>query len=160
MKFNKKSEIDPLEIFNRIVEISQKFDINYCNEIHKEYLKRRQDLIKLIESICFNHYSDEECFFQAIFYLDKIIFQKKFLNALELFLYQNNNINNREKVFFKKFIYINNNYNFFNLENKNNIFSNINYARNYFDFDFLFKSLAIGCFLISSKLYINNFLQK
>ena len=70
IKYQKKVEIDPIEVFNKVAEKSTKFKINYMNPIHLKFLKRRKELINIIESICIMQNSDQETFFQAVFYLE------------------------------------------------------------------------------------------
>ncbi len=141
--------------------------------MHLEYLKRRKELVNTIESFSILQSSDQETFFQAVFYLDKIIFEEKFSQILEkitgkaneIFVDNDNiedknknRINNEEVNFFARFIKGN------NLEfNRNELYSasettnetNFPYLRNvmnHVEFDYLFISLAIACFNISSKL--------
>lgn len=150
-KFERKIEIDPLEVFNKVAEKSTKFKINYGNTTHLEYLERRKDLINTIESLCILQNSDQETFFQAVLYLDKIIFQQKLSEYIEKIPKENsgNNLDN-ESIFFKNFIKT-------ELTEFNRIEdycrSDMLVSRNVIDFDHLFVSLAVGCFNISSKLY-------
>lgn len=152
-KYHRKIEIDPFEIFKKVAEKSTKFKINYDNDIHLEYLNRRKELLSSLESFCILQNSDQETFFQAVYYLEKIIFEKKLTNLIEKIAGSDkfNYANNNETNFLEKFRKNEFNYNESNFShNASNkaIFSNV------IEFDYLFVSLAIGCFNLSSKLYI------
>lgn len=158
-KYEKKIEIDPIEIFKKVAQKSTKFKVDYANQIHLEYLKRRKGLVNAIESFCVSQNSGQETFFQAVFYLDKIIFQGKLTEFLDKINNNNNNIND-------KYFCNNNELNFFSklIKKENCEFNNSNQCetilKNLVEFDYLFVSLALGCFCISSKLYIKFYLHK
>ena len=116
--------MDPIEIFKRITNNKKKILINYKNPIHKEYLNRRKKLLEVLQNLSILENFDEETYFQTLFFLDKCILKENFSSLLD----------NKLK----------------NIPNK---LSKINEEKR-LDYDYLFLTIVLGCFSLSSK---NNF---
>lgn len=78
----KKTDIDPFEVFNKIAENKKKILIDYKNPIHKQYLNRRKNLLEILKNFSMLQNFDDESFFQTIYYLDKCILKESFTQYL------------------------------------------------------------------------------